>query len=93
MQQGVDLDERDFFDDRFSGDELRRLIGDRSVADFFSWNSPSFKRLGLSRDDLDDSRLLQLMAEEPRLVRRPLIEVGGDLIVGTDKKAMERAFG
>ena len=93
LQQGVDLDERDFFDDRFSGDELRRLIGDRSVADFFSWNSPSFKRLGLSRDDLDDSRLLQLMAEEPRLVRRPLIEVGGDLIVGTDKKAMERAFG
>ena len=91
-QKGIELEERDFFQERFSEDELRALIGNRSPADFFSWNSPSFKKLGVSRDALDDDRLIELMVGEPRLIRRPLIQVGNDLIVGTDKKAMEQAF-
>ena len=68
------------------------MIGDHLPADFFSWNSPSFKKLGVSRDELDDDRLIELMVGEPRLIRRPLIQVGSDLIIGTDKKAMEQAF-
>ncbi|MCH8109976.1 MAG: hypothetical protein IIB15_07590 [Chloroflexi bacterium] len=91
-QKGVELEERDFFQERFSEEELRALIGDHPPADFFSWNSPSFKKLGVSRDALDDDRLIELMVGEPRLIRRPLIQVGSDLIVGTDKKAMEQAF-
>ena len=91
-QKGIELEERDFFQERFSEEELRGLIGDGSPADFFSWNSPSFKKLGVSRDDLDDDRLIELMVGEPRLIRRPLILVGKNLIVGTDKKAMEQAF-
>ena len=92
MRDGVVMEERDFFDDRFTEEELRRLIGDRPASEFFSWNSPSFKKLGLRREDLTYDELIRLMAEEPRLVRRPLIQVGDDLIVGTDKTSMERAF-
>ena len=92
MQEGASLEERDFFEDRFTEEELRGLIGDGAAVNFFSWNSPSFKKLGLSRDDLTDDDLVRLMAEEPRLVRRPLVQVGDELIVGTDKKAMERVF-
>jgi arsenate reductase-like glutaredoxin family protein len=36
LQKGVELDKRDFFADRFSGDELRRLIGDHSPSELFS---------------------------------------------------------
>ena len=92
MQKGVELDERDFFQDRFSQKELRQLLGHRPPADFFSWNSPSFKKLGLNRDELRGDQLIRLMAEEPRLVRRPLVQVAANLIVGTDKAAMEQAF-
>ena len=92
MQKGVELDERDFFQERFSQEELRQLIGDRPPSDYFSWNSPSFKKLGLKRDELADNQLFNLMLEEPRFVRRPLIQVAEDLIVGTDKMAMEQAF-
>ena len=92
LQEGASLEERDFFEDRFTEETLRGLIGDRAVVDFFSWNSPSFKKLGLSRDDLTEDDLIRLMAEEPRLVRRPLVQVGDELIVGTDKKAVERVF-
>ena len=88
-QNGVELDERDFFADPFTADELRQLIGDAPVADYFSWRSPSFRKLGLKRDEMSDDQMLALMADEPRLIRRPLIQTpDGKLIVGTDKKAM-----
>ena len=90
------MDERDFFQVRFSKEELRHLLGDRSPSEVFSWNSPSFKKLskklGLNREDMDDGQLIRLMVEEPRFIRRPLIQVGNDLVVGTDKRAMEQAF-
>lgn len=91
-QKGIALDERDFFSAPFSEAELRTLIGSRPVADYFSFNSPSFKKLGLSREDLSDGQLLRMMIAEPRMVRRPPILIGDELVVGTDKKAMERLF-
>ena len=68
------------------------MLRARSPSEFFSWNSPSFKKLGLSREALGDEQLIALMLEEPRLIRRPLIHVGDELIVGSDRKAMQRVF-
>ena len=95
LSQGrIDLNERDFFAEPFTVDELRDLIGTRSISDFFSWRSPSFRKLGLDKDDLDDGQLLQLMIDEPRLIRRPLIQTeDGGLIIGTDKRAMSELLG
>ena len=88
-QNGIELDERDFFADPFTVEELRDLIGDSPVSNYFSWRSPSFRKLGVKREDISEERMLELMAEEPRLIRRPLIMTpDGALIVGTDKKAM-----
>ena len=92
-QKGVELDERDFFQDGFTEDELRALIGDRPVSAYFSYNSPSFRKMGLDKGQLSDNQLLKMMVEEPRLVRRPLIQAGDKLVVGTDKKAMTQVFG
>ena len=79
-QAGVKLEARDFFKDRFSEEELRNLIGDRRVSEFFSWVSPSFKKLGLDRSALDDDQLIAMMLEQPRLIRRPLVVVNGELL-------------
>jgi arsenate reductase/regulatory protein spx len=92
-QKGVELDERDFFQDGFTEDELRALIGERPVSGYFSYNSPSFRKMGLDRDQISDDQLLKMMVDEPRLVRRPLIHSGDELVIGTDKKAMARVFG
>ena len=92
MQKGVELVERDFFQDRFSEDELRSLIGDTALTELFSWNSPSYKKLGLKREDLDDDQLISMMLEEPRLIRRPLTFVEGTLIIGSDENALRRAL-
>ena len=92
-QDGVELDERDFFKDGFTEVELRDLLGDTPPADVFSWRSPSARKLGLDRDTVTADELIRLMLDEPRLIRRPLIQVEGRIIVGTDKKAMAEAFG
>jgi regulatory protein spx len=92
-QKGVEIVERDFFRDVFTEEELGALIGDRPVSEYFSFRSPSFRKMGLDKDQLSDVQLLKMMVEEPRLVRRPLIQTGDNLVVGTDKKAMAELFG
>ena len=87
-QSGLRPELRDFFEHRFSEDELRGLIGERAVREFFSWVSPSFKKLGVSRQEMDDDQLIVLMLDEPRLIRRPLVVVDGELLPprsGVDK--------
>ena len=92
-QAGIALDERDFFKDGFTEDELRELLGDTPPADIFSWRSPSARKLALDRAAIPPDELLRLMASEPRLIRRPLIRApDGRLIVGADKRAMAEAF-
>ena len=79
---------RDFFADRFSENEIRGLLGDRPVSEFFSWVSPSFRKLGVSRKSLSDDQLIAIMLEQPRLIRRPLIVVNGELLTpkgGSDR--------
>ena len=93
LREGVELEERDFFKDPLSEDELRGLLRGADVADVFSWNSPSFKKLGLDRDSLSDDRLVAMMLEEPRLIRRPLVLADGNLVQGRDKAGLSRALG
>jgi arsenate reductase-like glutaredoxin family protein len=87
----VTLEERDFFKEPFSAEEVHNLLQGRPLEDIFSWKSPSFKALGLKPERLTDDDLAQLMLKEPRLMRRPLIQINGQLIVGLDKKALEEA--
>ena len=82
MQAGAAFEERDFFQDPFSEADLRGLMGSRSAADLFSWRSPAFRKMGIDRDSLDDEKLVALMLEEPRLIRRPILAVGGALFIG-----------
>ena len=86
------MEERDFFKDAFSEGELRQLLGDTSPTDIFSWRSPSARPLNLDREDVSPDELIRLMAEQPRLIRRPLIHTGDRLFVGTDKVAMAETF-
>ncbi len=92
MQADLEVEERDFFQDPFSEAELRALIGDRSPADIFSWKSPSFRKLGIDRDSLDDDRMIALMLEEPRLIRRPITAIGDTLVIGADSKTLAQAL-
>jgi arsenate reductase-like glutaredoxin family protein len=54
----------------------------------FNFRSPSFKKVGVDRSLLGDDDLIKLMLREPRLVRRPLVRIGGDVHFGADSRVL-----
>src|SRR5712692_5297302 len=63
---------------------LRALLGARTPTALFSWKSPQARLRGVTPGSRSDEQLLELMAEEPRLIRRPLVRIGGQLVIGAD---------
>ena len=90
MQKGIELAERDYFKEPLSEAELGELASLASLSDLFAWRSPSFKKLGLSGQDLSEAEMVKLMLEEPRLIRRPVTRIGDKLIIGSNQKQLEQ---
>ena len=88
MQKGFEVNERDYFKDPLGEDELIDLASTVGLAEIFAWRSPSVKQLGLQGKDLDYHEMLQFMRKEPRLIRRPIIKVGNETIIGANIKVI-----
>jgi arsenate reductase-like glutaredoxin family protein len=52
----------------------------------FNFRSPSFKKTGVDRNTLTDSEMIDLMLKEPRLIRRPVVQIGKNVYFGADSK-------
>ena len=92
MQNGLEVTDRDFFKETFSESEIRELAAMVGTENIFARRSPSLKKLGLVDKELSDDEMVNLMLQEPKLVRRPLIKVGGKLMVGGGTAAVEAAI-
>jgi len=80
----VEVNERDFFKEPFTREEIKELLQGKPASDMFSFKSPSFKALGLKQEKLTDNDLINLMLKEPRLVRRPVVKIGKKVYFGAD---------
>jgi len=58
-----------------------------------STRSIRYRELGLAGHSLTDNELLDLLAREPKLLRRPLITDGQRLVVGFDRAGLEALAG
>ena len=88
MQKGFEVNERDYFKDPLGEDELIDVASTVGLAEIFAWRSPSVKNLGLQGKDLEDHEMLQFMQKEPRLIRRPIIKIGKETIIGANIKVI-----
>jgi len=52
---------------------LERLIDEEHLADFVNTRSPAYKERGLDVAKMTKKRAIDLMMEEPNLIRRPLV--------------------
>ena len=84
--------ERDFFKDTLSEAEIRELASMAGTENIFARRSPSLKKMGLADKELSDDEMVGLMLREPKLVRRPLLKVGGKLMVGGGNAAVQAAI-
>ena len=92
LQKGLEVKDRDFFKDTLSESEVRELAAMVGTENIFARRSPSLKKLGLADKELSDDEMVNLMLQEPKLVRRPLLKVGGKLMVGGGNAAVEAAI-
>jgi len=83
-QVGARYEAVDIFRTPLTAGDLRTLLRSRSPADLFSWKSPQARLRGITPGSKSEEELLALMAEEPRLIRRPVVRIGDDLVIGAD---------
>lgn len=55
----------------------------------FAWRSPSSKPYRDLRGKATDDELVELMVEQPRLIRRPILTDGSQLVFGFKKGAYD----
>jgi arsenate reductase-like glutaredoxin family protein len=84
--------ERDYAKTALTADELREIFAGHDPRDFLNPKSPAFKARGLDARQLSAEQAIKLMAEEPRVIKRPLTAAGKRLIAGFDKEALRKAF-
>jgi arsenate reductase (glutaredoxin) len=82
----VVINDRDFFKEPFTREEIKALLQEKPASEMFSFKSPSFKALGLDQAKLKDNDLINLMLKEPRLIRRPVVRIGKKVYFGADIK-------
>lgn len=70
--------------ERPSRELLARLIDERGLENVISTRSPAFKARALDVKELTKSRAIDLMLEEPNLMRRPLVLAKGKALFGYD---------
>ena len=92
MQNGLEVTDRDFFKETFSESEIRELAAMVGTENIFARRSPSLKKLSLVDKELSDDEMVNLMLQEPKLVRRRLIKVGGKLVGCGGTAAVEAAI-
>ena len=88
----VELDERDYAKNQLDLTELKELFKGRDPRDFLSVKSPTFKAMGLQDKKLTAAQTLKLMAQEPNLIRRPLVVGGREIIAGLDRDRLKQAL-
>lgn len=91
QEQELQVSERHIFRDAPTVDELLQLlaISEEGVDSLLATRSQAFKQLDVDVEDLKLSELLKLMSENPKLLKRPILTDGKEVIVGYDKVSIE----
>ena len=89
-QSGEPYEKREFFKDRFTAQELGALLGsvDLRPSEVISTRSRAYKERNLAEAELTDSQILDLMVEEPTLLRRPIVIKGDRAVVGYNESKL-----
>lgn len=60
-----------------------------SVDEMFAWRSPSSKPYSNLRGKATDEELVEMMVNEPRLIRRPILTDGKQVVFGFKQGAYD----
>jgi arsenate reductase-like glutaredoxin family protein len=75
---------RDIAKDRLSAAELDKLIGDRDHTAFLNTRNELYREKNMRENPPSRSEAIRMMAEEPNLIRRPVVIARGRIVLGFD---------
>lgn len=90
LQQGVQFQERDLARAPLTEAEIRHLLAGRPASTIVAWKSVRARQDGIEPGTRTDEELIQLMATDSNLIRRPLLVVDGELVSGFSPSAWEQ---
>lgn len=89
-KRGFQLYFRDLGKERLSAAELEKLIGTRDHNDFLNTRNELYRRKKMKDNPPTRKEAIRLMAQEPNLIRRPVIVGGGRVVIGFDEQGIAR---
>jgi len=89
-RRGFQLYFRDLAKDRLSSTELEKLIGRHDYTDFLNTRNELFRRKKMKDNPPSRREAIRMMAQEPNLIRRPVIVAGGRVVVGFDQDGIAK---
>jgi nitrogenase-associated protein len=79
--------------EKWTAERLRPFFGELPVAQWFNPAAPRVKSGEVNPAAYDEQSAIELMLAEPLLIRRPLMDVDGELHVGFDPEAVNAWIG
>jgi Spx/MgsR family transcriptional regulator len=87
---GVELELRSLDKQKLSKAELDELIGERDHKEFLSSRNELYRSRNMKEHPPTRAEAIQLMAEEPNLIRRPVVMRGKRIVLGYDEDAYKQ---
>ncbi|MGZ8159961.1 MAG: ArsC/Spx/MgsR family protein [Methylobacter sp.] len=77
----------------WQAERLRSFFGSLPVRNWFNYSAPAIKIGQVKPEKLTEQTALALMVDNPLLIRRPLMQVGDNLMAGFDQVAVDNWIG
>ncbi len=88
----MEIIDRDFFKEPFNRSEIEGLLQGRPASEMFNSRSPSYKKLELNLKKPGDKEMIDWMTKEPRLIRRPVVQIGKKVYFGATDLVLAGIF-
>jgi arsenate reductase (glutaredoxin) len=90
LAQGAQLHEHNLDRERLTAEQLDALIGNRNYLDLLNTRNELYRQRQMKQHPPSRLEALKLMAQEPNLIRRPIVIRGGEMILGYDEEALRK---
>jgi len=90
---GHHVEARNLLTEPWSVSRLRPFFGALPVAEWFNKSAPRVKSGEIDPESVDEELALALMVADPLLIRRPLMQVGEEKMVGFDSEKVDAWIG
>ncbi len=83
-ESDIDYEKINYYVKPLSANKLSELIKKMGISarELLRTSESIYRELGLSKKDLSDKELIQLMVKHPDLIQRPIVERGNKAVLG-----------